>query len=62
MVEIKNTHQQQRSRDREVKPSCERSGIFRKLKRPQTLRLAFKASLWVFRLVRLALRVFELFE
>ena len=55
MVEIKNTHQQQRSRDREVKPSCERSGIFRKLKRPQTLRLAF-------RLVRLALRVFELFE
>ena len=62
MTENKDTHQQQRSRDREVESSRERSGLFGKLKNPRTLRLVFKAGLWVYRLVRLALRVLELFD
>ncbi len=61
MTDDNDTHQQQRSRDRESS-SRKRSGFFSKLKNPRTLRLVFGMGLWTYRLVRLGLRVLEFFD
>lgn len=62
MTENDDTHQQQRSRDQEALASRDRSGLFGRLKRPQTLRLSFRAGLWLYRILRFGLRVLEFFE